>query len=76
MNQTTDLTPTTLAQVQALPNHVTARSHAEATVLVAAQLTTPGPITSKKLFLDRATNKLVYEFYRVRDKDSKVYVIF
>jgi len=68
--------PTTLTEVQALPNHIHARTQAEAYVEVGNRLTTPGPIVSKKVLFDKETNKLVYEFYRARNKEEKVYVIF
>lgn len=65
-------------QVSALPNHITATTYAGAVVEVAKLLPdTPGPITSKKLFVDIENgSKIVYEFYRVRNKDQKIYVIF
>lgn len=78
MNTSTVITPTspkTLQEVKALPNHVVAFSMAGAHNHVANLLPcTPGPLASKKLFAEG--NHLVYEFYRVRNKTEKIYVIF
>lgn len=50
---------------------------AEGYTAAAAELPeTDGPIASKKLFVDKATAKLVYEFYRARNKQRKIYIIF
>lgn len=74
MNQATTTQPTTIDQVRALA-HDYARSHAGATVLVSQKLPEEhGPITSRKLFVEG--NKVVYEFYRVRNKENKFYIIF
>lgn len=74
--QATITTPTTIEQVKATNNYIIAKSHAEATVEASKRLTTAGPITSKKIFFDKTSNSVVYEYYRVRNKEQKVYVIF
>lgn len=74
MNTITLKQPTTIEQVRQL-QHDYARTHAGATVIVANKLPAEhGPITSRKLFMEG--NKLVYEFYRIRNKDNKFYIIF
>lgn len=77
MNQTiTPTAPKTLDEVKQLNNHITATTHAEAYVEAGKRLSSAGPITSRKLFLDEETKKLVYEYYRTRNKEEKLYVIF
>jgi hypothetical protein len=74
MSVTSTTPPTTIDQVHQLP-HEYARTHAGALVVVSAKLPAEhGPITSKKLFMEG--NKLVYEFYRARNKGDKFYIIF
>lgn len=66
--------PKTVEEILALPNHSTAKSHAEATVKASNYLSSGGAITSKKLFMEGS--KLVYIFYRLNNKDEKFYIIF
>ena len=69
--------PQTLQQVKETNNYIKAASHAVAYAQVGERLPfTDGPIVSKKLFIDASTRELVYEFYRVKNKEAKVYVIF
>ena len=66
--------PSTIDQVKKLP-HDYARSHAAAVVLVSQKLPSEhGPIASRKLFVE--DSKVVYEFYRLKNKDNKFYIIF
>jgi len=76
MNQTAiAATPATIEQVRQL-THIYAKSHAQAHAHIYSEgmLPSSGPLASKKLF--KEGEKLVYEFYRVRNKEQKVYVIF
>lgn len=77
MNQTTTAiaTPATIEEVKKLP-HIYAKSHAQAYAHIYSEgmLPTSGALTGKKIF--KEGDKLVYEFYRVRNKEQKVYVIF
>lgn len=76
MSQTTTA-QLTLQEIEALPNTHKAHTQAEAYTITAKELPEgDGPIASKKLFVDKATAKLVYEFYRARNKERKVYIIF
>ena len=69
--------PLTLQEIETLPNTHKARTQAEGYVIAAKELPdADGPITSKKLFVDKATARLVYEYYRARNKERKIYVIF
>lgn len=76
MNQTA--TPElTLQQIEALPSTKKVRTMAEGYTAASAELPEEdGPVVNKKLFVDKATTKLVYEFYRVRNKSNKIYIIF
>lgn len=66
--------PVTIEQVKQLP-HDYARSHAGAVALVSAKLPAEhGPIASRKLFVE--VSKVVYEFYRIKNKENKFYIIF
>ena len=74
MNTIASNEPKTIDQVRALA-HDYARTHAGATVIVGNKLPPEdGPITSRKLFME--AGRLVYEFYRVRNKENKFYIIF
>lgn len=67
--------PQTVDQIRKLPNTIYAKSHAQAYAAAGERLPyTDGPIVSKKLFAEE--NKVVYEYYRVRNKEEKIYVIF
>lgn len=74
---TTTAQPTTVEEVKATNKYIFAKTLAMAYSEVSKQLPeADGPITSKKLFVDiPAGAKLVYEFYRLRNKDQKIYVI-
>lgn len=75
--QATEQTPQTIQEVKATNNYIKAGSHAIAYARVGERLPyTDGPIVSKKLFIDISTRELVYEFYRIKNKEAKVYVIF
>jgi hypothetical protein len=77
MNQTTATAaaPATIEQVKLL-RHFYSKSHAQAHAHIYTEglLPTAGPLTGKQIF--KEDGKLVYEFYRVRNKEQKVYVIF
>lgn len=67
----------TLQEIEALPSTKKVRTMAEGYTAAAEFLPdTDGPVTNKKLFVDKTTAKLVYEFYRVRNKENKIYIIF
>lgn len=74
MNQALEPQPATIEQVKQLP-HDYARSHAGAVVLASAVLPAEhGPIASRKLFVENSN--VVYEFYRLKNKENKFYIIF
>jgi hypothetical protein len=67
----------TLQEIEALSNTFKAKTAAEGYTIAARELPdTDGPIASKMLFVDKATTKLVYEFYRARNKENKIYIIY
>lgn len=76
MNQTViAATPATIEQVKQ-NTYIYAKSHAQAYAQIHSEgmLSSSGPLASRKLF--KEGEKLVYEFYRARNKEQKVYVIF
>lgn len=77
MSTTVLQAPQTLPEVLETNNYIKASSHAIAYARVGEELPdSDGPIVSKKLFADKPSNSIVYEFYRVRNKERKKYVIF
>lgn len=76
MNQTA-IPELTLQQIEAMPSTKKVRTMAEGYTTASAELPEEdGPVVNKKLFVDKTTAKLVYEFYRVRNKENKIYIIF
>jgi len=77
MEQLTIDIPATLEQVMATNNYIIAKTHAEAYVEAGKRLTTAsGPIVPKKLFFDQETKKIVYVYYRLKNKEHRLFVIF
>lgn len=67
----------TLQDIETLPSTKKVRSMSEAYTIAATELPdTGGPIVNKRMHLREETASLVYEFYRVRNKEQKIYVIF
>lgn len=67
----------TLQEIEALPSTKKVRTMAEGYTAASSHLPdTDGPVVNKKLFVDKETAKLVYEFYRARNKENKIYIIF
>lgn len=76
MNPVTTQTPKTIDEVKKMPHWSYQRNHAVALVKASETLTgDDGPIVSKKLFYDEKEKVGAYEYYRVRNKSAKVYVI-
>lgn len=76
MNQVIVNTPATLSDVFATNNYIIVKNLAEA-YNEAGKRFDPnnGPIVSRKILFDKEKNKAVYEYYRVRNKAEKIYVI-
>lgn len=76
MDQATIKPPQTIDEVKKMPHWSYQRNHAAALVKAAEILIgDDGPLVSKKIFFDTKANAGVYEYYRVRNKALKVYII-
>lgn len=75
MNQIAE--PLTLDQIKALPNTYSAKSQSQAYSIASEMLPNiAGPIASKKMLVDKESGSIVYSYYRARNKDQNIYVIF
>lgn len=67
----------TLQQIEALPSTKKATMLSQGYSIAASELPeADGPLVSKRILFTEGEKKLVYEFYRARNEENKIYIIF